>query len=145
MKRGLRLLSIAVALTMLLGLPSPALAATLIVDDNNAECPTATYTTIQAAVIDADPGDTIQVCAGTYPEPAPGPLTINKMLTLEGAQSGVDARSPRGPESIITDPQGTGVTASSVVIDGFTVQDSISPASQGSGYGSVLASAARRS
>jgi pectin methylesterase-like acyl-CoA thioesterase len=46
------------------------------------------YSTIQAAVNAATPGDTIRVCAGTYPE-GPGPLTVNKTLTLLGAQNGV--------------------------------------------------------
>ena len=111
----------------------PAAAAVLQVDDDHVQCPSATYFTIQDAVNAASPGDTIEVCAGTYPEPAPGPLTINKSVTLEGAQAGVDARGPRGAESVITDPQGTSVSASDVVIDGFTVQDSI--VSAFTGYG----------
>jgi len=89
--------------------------------------------TIQYAVNQASGGDTISVAAGTYPELAPGPLTINKTLTLAGAQAGVDARFPRGAESIITDAQGTSVAADGVVIDGFTVQDSIISAFTGFG------------
>lgn len=80
--------------------------------------------TIQAAVNKALSGDTINVAAGTYLELAGGPLTINKTLTLLGAQSGVDARTRVGAESVVADLQGTSVSASSVVIDGFTVQDS---------------------
>jgi hypothetical protein len=80
--------------------------------------------TIQAAVDKASPNDTINVAAGLYPELAAGPLTINKTLTLLGANSGVDARVPRGLESVIADAQGTSVAASDVIIDGFTVQDS---------------------
>jgi hypothetical protein len=118
----------AFTITVLVGLiglvtPTAAMAATLIVDDDLA-CPGATFTTIQDAVNAASPGDTIDVCAGTYPEAAVGPLTINKSLTVLGAQAGVDARASRGPESIIADVQGTSVAASSVVIDGFTVQGS---------------------
>jgi hypothetical protein len=118
----------AFTITVLVGLiglvtPTAAVAATLIVDDDLA-CPGATFTTIQDAVNAASPGDTIEVCAGTYPEAAVGPLTINKSLTVLGAQDGVDARGPRGAESIIADIQGTSVAASSVVIDGFTVQNS---------------------
>src|SRR5205807_3363034 len=78
-------------------------------------------------------GDTINVAAGVYPEPAPGPLTVNKMLTLLGAQSGADARTRVGAESIVTDPQGTSVSASNVVIDGFTIQDSVNTAFTGFG------------
>jgi len=89
--------------------------------------------TIQFTINKASSGDTIMVAAATYLEAAPGPLTVNKTLTLLGAQSGVDARFPRGPESIISDVQGTSVSASNVVIDGFTVQNSASPAFTGFG------------
>jgi hypothetical protein len=89
--------------------------------------------TIQAAINKASSLDTINVAAGTYPEAAAGPLTINKTLTLLGAQAGVDARFPRGAESIVTDSQGTSVSASNVVIDGFTVQNSTNQAFTGFG------------
>jgi hypothetical protein len=109
---------------------------TLVVDDDKVECPTAPYTSIQAAV-NAAPltGAIITVCPGTYPELLTliSPLTINKTLTLRGAQWGVDARTRVGLESIIEDPQGTFVTANNVVIDGFTVQNSIAPAFTGYG------------
>ena len=45
----------------------------------------------------------------------------------------MDARGPRGPESIINDIQGTSVAASNVVIDGFTVQNSTVAAFTGFG------------
>jgi hypothetical protein len=47
---------------------SPAFAAERTVDDDAAECPAAEFTSIQAAVTAADPGDTIRVCAGVYQE-----------------------------------------------------------------------------
>ena len=40
--------------------------AQLTVDDNGVQCPTAGFTTIQAAVTAAAPGDTISICPGTY-------------------------------------------------------------------------------
>jgi hypothetical protein len=92
------------------------------------------YPKIQDAVNAASSGDIIQVCAGTYQElPLGSPLTISKTLTLLGAQSTQDARSPRGAESIITDPQGTFVTANNVVIDVFTIQNSVIGAFTGYG------------
>jgi parallel beta-helix repeat protein len=39
-----------------------------IVDDNMADCPNAAFTSIQAAVTAAGPGDQVKVCPGTYPE-----------------------------------------------------------------------------
>jgi hypothetical protein len=81
--------------------------------------------TIQAAINKASPGDTIHVGPGIYPEPAPGPLTVTKKLRLLGSQAGSDARARVGAESVVTDPQGTSVSASDVYIDGFTFQDSV--------------------
>ena len=51
-----------------------------------------TWSTIQDAVTNATAGDTILADAGTYSES----VTINKSLTLEGAQHGVDARTRSG-------------------------------------------------
>jgi len=45
-----------------------ASSAPLLVDDDHLQCPTATYTSIQAAVTAAAPGDHIDVCPGTYVE-----------------------------------------------------------------------------
>jgi len=94
--------------------------------------PSGAYPTIQSAVNDFT-CDPIIVASGTYPEIAPGPLTIFRTVTLLGAQSGVDARTRSGMESIITDPQGTIVTASNVIIDGFTIQNSVVGAFTGYG------------
>jgi hypothetical protein len=87
--------------------------------------------TIQAAVNKASAGDTINVAAGLYPEV--GVLTINKTLTLLGANAGADARGVRVAESIVTDPGGTAVAANGVVIDGFTIENSVSNAFTGYG------------
>lgn len=60
---------------------------TLLVDDDHVQCPTAAYTTINAAIAAALPGDTIQVCAGTYNESVNIPASLSG-LTLNGAQAG---------------------------------------------------------
>jgi Right handed beta helix region len=57
-------------------------AATLTVDDDHAQCPTAGFTSIQAAVNAASPGDKINVCPGTYHEQ----VKITKPLTIQGLE-----------------------------------------------------------
>jgi hypothetical protein len=96
-----------------------------------------TFATIQEAVNAASPGDTIVADAGTYAEH----VTINKSLTLEGAQHGVDARTRSGAESIV---DGGGfapfyVTADDVTIDGFTIQGASSGSAFPGGYGIEMA------
>jgi parallel beta-helix repeat protein len=61
-------LVLALAVGALAAGPGHALAATIEVDDNKAECKKAPFTSIQAAVTAASPGDSIKVCPGTYTE-----------------------------------------------------------------------------
>jgi hypothetical protein len=86
------------------------------------------YETIQNAIDDADSGDIIMVGVGIYNEA----ISIDKSLTLLGAQAGVDARNRNGDETIIdpNDPSGGAnkswvvrVRASNVIIEGFTIQN----------------------
>lgn len=61
----------------------------LVVDDNgnsaSADCPTAQYNGIQAAVHNASAGATVRVCAGTYP----GNVTVDTTgVTVRAAESG---------------------------------------------------------
>lgn len=91
--------------------------------------------TLQGAIDKASPGDTINVEAGIYPYA--GVVNVNKTLTLKGAQSGLDARVRFEPlESILENSGGLYVTANDVIIDGFIVQNSTSPAF--TGYGIAL-------
>jgi hypothetical protein len=79
------------------------------------------YTTIQAAIDAAVAGDTIDVSDGFYDES----VDINKSLTLQGAQKGVDARNRSGAESVINHScSPVQIHADNVTLDGFTVQGS---------------------
>ena len=68
-------------------------AASMLTVGNASSLPcTGTFPTISLAVTAASAGDTISVCKGTYSEL----VQVNKTLTILGALSGVDARTPRG-------------------------------------------------
>jgi hypothetical protein len=75
----------------LVGLAGPASAAsTLVVGQTSASCPDPLTSSIAAAVFVAHPGDTIQVCSGTYLE---GIDDQGKDLSFVGAKAGVDGRT----------------------------------------------------
>lgn len=64
----------------------PAMAMPeLVVDDDRVECPGAAFTSIQAAVDAASPGDRIRVCAGTYREQ----VAVAKPLRIRGENGAV--------------------------------------------------------
>lgn len=97
---GRRSLSFLVAIVAVLVLAPAASAATLTVDDDGAQCPGATYTKIQKAIDDANNGDTVSVCPGTYVEgigsPGSNALTIsNKSLTIRGAGADLVVIQPK--------------------------------------------------
>ena len=108
-------------------------AATLVVDDDgmasvsNCNDSAMTYMTISAAVMAANPNDTIIVCPGLYLEQ----VMINKTLTIRGAQFNIDARTRTfvpANESIIDHPcEPVQIEADKVVLNGFTIQGSILP------------------
>ncbi len=95
LRAALRVLAASAALTVV---PAAADAATWTVDDDLAQCPNASFTSIQTAVDFAAPWDTILVCDGLYQEKStplngisspsqPGSrngLTIQKPLTIKG-------------------------------------------------------------
>jgi hypothetical protein len=101
---------------------SSASAVTLTVANATSGSCTGTYSSIGAAVAAASPGDTVKVCPGTYNEL----VTVNKTLTIQGAQVGVDARTRAVPvtsESVVGSGDGAfQIEADKVVIDGFTIQ-----------------------
>ena len=100
----------------------------------------AVYPTIQAAVYAATPGAVITVDPGVYPEL----VWIDKTLTIQGAQAGVDARSAvrlaANSESVVTGEAVGSFTSSAfyiaandVTIDGLTVQGQTSAGQFGAG------------
>ena len=100
---------------------APAQATTLVVDDNSA-CPGATFTSIQAAVDAAGPGDTVKVCAGSYPENVVVDSTKAGLL-LKGAKANVDARTrSTAGESVVTSFD---LDADAVQLNGFTVSGNV--------------------
>ncbi len=118
----------------------------VIVNDNTsgpgpagADCANPDFSTIHDAVNASVAGSTILVCAGNYPEN----VTINKSLTLKGAQAGVDARTrsvPAASESLVAGGSANPFTinggATADTIDGFTLTHSGSSAGIGTFAGS---------
>ena len=96
-------------------------AGATVVGTAGPNCSSPSFGTIQAAIDAASANDTIYVCPGTYNES----LTVNKPLTIDGAQYGVDARTRSVPdESVLNAPDGIVYTAgaTSGTISGFTLQ-----------------------
>ncbi len=110
---------------------SPAPAATLKVDDDGVQCPGAPYTTLQAAVAAAAPGDKIKLCPGLYggqvviSQPlkilgkAPHPKTCNTLAPIDPTLHSIfDAPAVPGLGGI-----GIDVLADKVTIQGLVVRN----------------------
>jgi nitrous oxidase accessory protein NosD len=77
------------------------------------------FTTIQAAVNDAHPGDTIRVCPGVYDEHV---TVATPRLTIKGAKAGQDARGrSQDDESEVTG--GVELHEDLITWDGFLIRD----------------------
>lgn len=84
------------------------------------------YCSIQAAVTAAAPNDVIEADAGNYNEAV---ITINKQLTIRGANKGISAGSTpgvRGAESVINGQVNIAGFNGTLTIDGFTINTIVS-------------------
>ena len=126
-----RIAAVLFAAILIVGGASSARAVTLLVDDDNVQCPTAPYTTIQAAVAASSAGDTVKLCAGLYggqvviTHPlrimgkAPNPETCNTLAPLSpSAYSIFDAPAVAGPGGIGIDVLSDSVSIQDLVIRG---------------------------
>jgi nitrous oxidase accessory protein NosD len=88
----------------------------LLVDDDKAQCPTATFTSIQAAINAANPGNLIRVCPGTYREQ----VFINKSLSIEGDNGAIVL--PINMVANTTGSSGAAIAAAILVKDAANVE-----------------------
>ena len=96
--------------------PSASAGATLVVDDDRAECPHSSHTSIQSAVATTRPGDTVVVCEGIYHETVTV-TTDDVRLVAEGAGDVVvDGERVRQRGFALAAVRG-------VTIQGFTVRN----------------------
>jgi parallel beta-helix repeat protein len=107
----------AAALLLVALAPSASASRTVMVDDDLAQCPSADYTSIQAAVAASPAGTTILVCAGTYHEMVQ-PKRDDRLLA-KGA-----------PGDVVLDGDGQTKFAgfylldvSGVLVEGFTLRE----------------------
>ena len=118
-----KLLTLAIVLlALLIAVPvSAGRPATLMVDDDGADCPDAMYSTIQDAVDAASDGDTIYVCAGTYSESVRVVGFTSLAIKAQGAG--------HADKSVVVNPTPSGFTNSfyvmsdGVTIEGFEIAD----------------------
>jgi parallel beta-helix repeat protein len=113
----------AVLTVLMMALASSASAADrpLVVGNNPEDCPEATFSSIQAAVMAANPGSTISVCPGTYREMVTVAKNDLRIVGKDGPDDVIVEGKPDDPHHA----QEAGFLlhdASGVLIQGFTVQ-----------------------
>jgi hypothetical protein len=115
--------------TVVFGVSAASAQSTLVVANGSSPAACAAnagYNTISSAVAAASPGDTIQVCAGTYPET----VNVSKPdLAIDGSQAGINpvgAPPKQKHESVLADTGGGFILSSSAnqtTISGFAILD----------------------
>ena len=124
-RRGTVLVAPAIALFAVVVSPAAAGSRTLIVDDDKQQCPNAAFTSINAAITAAAPGDQIRVCPGLYSEVV---IVDKPGLSLRGSTNGSttepclrgdDASNPARDTVINGAVQ---LEANNVLLEAFTVQ-----------------------
>src|SRR3954469_11597920 len=101
------------------------LSRTILVDDDRNVYRHAQFTSIQAAVNAASPGDLILIGPGTYAES----VTVDKRLTIQGMfAAGSAANNPRvasivDPPASDTETPGFSFLANKITVQGFTIAD----------------------
>jgi large repetitive protein len=102
---------------------SSAFASTLLVDDDKTECPDAGFNKIQDAVDAATPGDTIQVCSGTYDEQ----VEIAKPLSLVGVLRDGKNAAVVQPSNVVANADFLGTPNAAMILvqdtSGVTIKD----------------------
>ena len=106
------------AASLALACGSAQAAVTRVVDDNRAQCPTATFTSIQAAVNASGPGDTVRICAGAYRGHVNVPSGKDG-LQLTAAVPFAPGLSPTKPNTPVID-----ISSRSISVRGLTISGS---------------------
>ena len=128
-----------------LGGVSNALAKDLVVDKDKAQCPKAGFTSIQAAVTAASPGDRIMVCPDTYLESVSVPKTLDIVadpkteLAAEDSCLATPPATPDPTKDAIVDGGAFSFNlgANNIKLDGFVIQGAdfgVQTSSSFSGY-----------
>lgn len=107
-KRLILLAGLVTVLVATLASSGQAREAVIRVDDDKAQCPTATYTSIQAAVDAASAGTRIVVCPGMYAE----------QVTVPAGKDGLDLISHVSEAAVIRAPAAAAEPGDIVLVDG---------------------------
>ncbi len=129
MGRGMLAAACAALVSALSASSAFAAPATIRVDDDGVQCPTAAYSTIQEAVDNASTGDKILVCAGEYNET----VTVDKRLTISAKTVHPDVKKcsddPSDPKpnkyTYVTGDGGPAfvLNASRITLENFVVEN----------------------